>query len=357
MQVPKISKILIISGILSSLYSQAYPYSDEDQSSFYLKLDAAGNVLPANADKWVMVRDNLSGLIWEVKENKDGIKDYANLHDADNTYTWCNTNYDPDEGDIQGACTATDTEDFIDSLNKGSGYCGYTDWRLPTIRELVTLANHSRNNPAINTAYFPMTVPANYWTSTTYAGNVVYAWFVHFDNASSDSFNKTNSFYVRAVRGRNEQPITRFSVQPDGTVIDKTNGLQWQQATADITGDGKPDNMSWQEAIDYADNLSLGGYDDWRLPDIDELLTLPNYSYYHPAAHTTIFNTESFYYWSAQRSVRFKNKAWRVYFGNGYDSCQLESYKHFVRAVRGEWAVEEKEFDIYHTANISTSTP
>ncbi|MBW2709452.1 MAG: hypothetical protein JRD04_09275 [Deltaproteobacteria bacterium] len=39
-----------------------------------------------------MVRDNVTGLIWEVKQNKDGTKNYDNPHDADNTYTW----YDPD---------------------------------------------------------------------------------------------------------------------------------------------------------------------------------------------------------------------------------------------------------------------
>jgi len=39
-----------------------------------------------------MVQDNVTGLIWEMKNNLDGTPDYSNPHDADNTYTWC----DPD---------------------------------------------------------------------------------------------------------------------------------------------------------------------------------------------------------------------------------------------------------------------
>jgi len=56
----------------------------------YTKLDAQGNDLPDSATKWVMVRDNVTGLIWEVKQAGDGTKNYSNLHDADNTYTWQN---------------------------------------------------------------------------------------------------------------------------------------------------------------------------------------------------------------------------------------------------------------------------
>jgi len=57
----------------------------------YTKLDASGNALAASAASWVMVKDNVTGLIWEVKQNKDGVENYSNPHDADNTYTWYNS--------------------------------------------------------------------------------------------------------------------------------------------------------------------------------------------------------------------------------------------------------------------------
>jgi hypothetical protein len=46
-----------------------------------------------------MVRDNVTGLIWEVKQDKDGTPDYANPHDADNIYTWYNSNSETNGGD------------------------------------------------------------------------------------------------------------------------------------------------------------------------------------------------------------------------------------------------------------------
>jgi hypothetical protein len=55
---------------------------------YYTKLDAAGNDLSDDAASWVMVRDNVTGLIWEVKQNNDGMANYNNVHDTDNTYNW-----------------------------------------------------------------------------------------------------------------------------------------------------------------------------------------------------------------------------------------------------------------------------
>ena len=49
---------------------------------FYTKLDASGSALPDSATEWVMVRDNVTGLIWEVKTDDNSI------HDKDNLYTW-----------------------------------------------------------------------------------------------------------------------------------------------------------------------------------------------------------------------------------------------------------------------------
>jgi hypothetical protein len=59
----------------------------------------------------------------------------------------------------------------------------------------------------------------------------------------------------------------------DGTVSDLRTGLMWQKST-----DAKPDSLegrvTWYEAEDYARNLRLGGYDDWRVPNIKELVSL-----------------------------------------------------------------------------------
>ena len=88
-----------------------------------------------------MVRDNVTGLIWEVKQDKNGVQNYDNPHDADNTYTW----YDPDPatngGDAGTPGEGTDTDDFINALNN-AGFGGYSDWRMPGREELRSICDY-----------------------------------------------------------------------------------------------------------------------------------------------------------------------------------------------------------------------
>jgi len=55
------------------------------------------------------------------------------------------------------------------------------------------------------------------------------------------------------------------------TVSDNSNGLMWQ-----VNSNGMV--INWQEAIDYCDLLSVGGFTDWRLPNKEEIVLLYNYS-------------------------------------------------------------------------------
>ena len=125
----RMTKFLILLALLIPVLALAGPVPDTGQIQSYTdtfgedsdytinppsytKLDAQGNDLPDSAASWVMVRDNVTGLIWEVKQNKDDMPDYSNPHDADNKYTW----YDSDpktNGGHAGTPGATDTEDFI----------------------------------------------------------------------------------------------------------------------------------------------------------------------------------------------------------------------------------------------------
>lgn len=72
-----------------NLYGQDGNYTINPPS--YTKLDDNGNVLPDTATP-SMIRDNVTGLIWEVKHNLDGVQNYDDPHDADNTYTWYDSN-------------------------------------------------------------------------------------------------------------------------------------------------------------------------------------------------------------------------------------------------------------------------
>jgi len=133
-------------------YGQDAQYITNPQS--YTKLDASGNDLPNEASEWVMVRDNVTGLIWEVKADKDDIQNYVNPHDADNTYTWYDSNPATNGGDPGTPGDGTDTEDFINALN-AEQFGGYNNWRMPTAKELSFLRNMDNHKPSINTHYFP----------------------------------------------------------------------------------------------------------------------------------------------------------------------------------------------------------
>jgi hypothetical protein len=166
----------------------------------YTKLDANGNDLAVSASSWVMVRDNVTGLIWEVKRNKDWVQNYDDPHDADNTYTWYDSNPATNGGDAGTPGDGTDTEDFIAALN-AANFGGFSDWRLPTIKEMDFIVNLGRYNPSIDTAYFPNTQATGYWSSTAVAFDIVCAWHLDFFEGSSGPNYKSGPWYVRAVRG------------------------------------------------------------------------------------------------------------------------------------------------------------
>jgi hypothetical protein len=91
---------------------------------------------------------------------------------------------------------------------KALAYCesldlsGYSDWRLPNIRELLSLVDDSRDDPSIDTGYFPGCRPSIYWSSTTHALYPGFAWHIEFnDGQVRGGGHKGRRHYIRAVRG------------------------------------------------------------------------------------------------------------------------------------------------------------
>ncbi|MBI4690953.1 MAG: DUF1566 domain-containing protein [Nitrospirae bacterium] len=73
------------------------------------------------------------------------------------------------------ARTWDEADSYCDSLGIG----GYTDWRLPTKRELFGIVDFGQYGPSINSSAFPNTKTDNYWTSTILSSSSS-AWYVYF---------------------------------------------------------------------------------------------------------------------------------------------------------------------------------
>jgi hypothetical protein len=315
------------------LYGQDANYNINPMS--YTKLDGSGSALVDSTTSWVMVRDNVSGLVWEMKTDKDGVQNFNDPHDADNDYTWYDNNPATNGGDPGTPGDGTDTEDFIKALNDAN-YGGYNDWRLPTINELSYIVNYSIPDPGptIDTGYFPHTAASQYWSSTATASNIGSAWYVNFnDGYTSDNYSKSNTLNIRAVRG-SQSSAGAFKDNGDGTVTDKSTGLIWQK---DSTC-----GMTWDQALAYCDSLSLGGYTDWRLPNIKELRSLVDYCRYNPAINSIYFlDTANSWYRSSTTYASYTDEAWGVHFDHGYGAGfgsgthSKKNSDQCVRAVRG----------------------
>lgn len=281
-------------------------------SRTFSKLDRRGANLSDDAVEWAMVRDGVSGLVWEVKTDDGSIHDVDDRH-----YSW-------DEA----------RDEFIPELN-AAGFGGFDDWRLPTVRELSLLVNRGRTHSAAESFYFPQ-LSLYYWSSTpdpSGAAGELGHYYVQFNEGYAYNFIKGGDG-VMAVRGNGSEDFgTAFVDNGDGTLTDMVTGLMWQQ-----TGPAEP--MNWQEALAYCEALEFAGHSDWRLPDVNELQSLVDYSRCGPSINTAVFpETEpAFYRTSTTISGNYCNQAWVVDFNLGYVDLYFGSSKstpQYVRAVRG----------------------
>ena len=135
-----------------------------------------------------------------------------------------------------------------------------------------------------------------------------------------------------------------FSDNGDGTINDDVTGLMWQKI------DGG--EMTWEEAQVYADNLSLGNHNDWRLPTPFELFNLLDLDHLNPAMDTNYFpETEAEYWWTSTPRADDSSRIWVTNAGGGigpHPKSETVSAggdkKYHVRCVRGAGDLMDDRF-------------
>ena len=114
-------------------------------------------------------------------------------------------------------------------------------------------------------------------------------------------------------------------------VVDTTTNLMWQDnSDASDTNSKK----TWQSAISYCENLTLGGYNDWHLPNFNELYYLANKDKYNPAIDDGFKYVVRSYYWSSTTFASNTSYAWYISFGSGYSYDKPKTGSEYVRCVR-----------------------
>ena len=83
--------------------------------------------------------------------------------------------------------------DYCEGLN----FAGKTDWRLPNKKELPSLVNYKKYNPASD---FPDMPASAFWSSSSYALTTSSAWDINLGNGDVYPYDKTNNYAVRCIR-------------------------------------------------------------------------------------------------------------------------------------------------------------
>ncbi len=227
------------------------------------------------------------------------------------------------------------TKNYQDAANycNGLNYNGKTDWRLPTVDELISIADRGDDN--YFGAFNNIKTDKFYWSSTPYkkAANkhFTFSFKLGNDSVGSDSTAK----YVTCVRKDFTlspvfpfQPrFTRPGIFGAGNVVtDSKTKLQWLDPTNTFGFPVLlfPSSGTWQQAIEGCNNLSADGKSDWRLPNINELLTIVDRSKNGTNAFYDIFDTVAAdTYFSSTTRQDDPTKAWGVDFATGQDVASV----------------------------------
>lgn len=265
-----------------------------------------------------IVIDNQTNLMWQDNSSRE-VKNIFGLKKDYIAISWDEANK------------------YIKNLNKIQ-FAGYNDWRLPMLHELYSIINFSNKKGSIaHPTYGWQFLPQVSWNK-----------FKEFKNISSPYWSSTSSsfsvdicsgvstripYYLKdfgrviGVRGE----LTSFKEliynRKKEVVLDINLNIMWQ-------GNDEEKNISksYKEVSLYIQNinkLELAGYDNWRLPTIQELIHL---FYYANSSMIILDNNHfEFNYLTSTFSTLKLNECYTIQF-----TKYMELNKNFIGLIKKE---------------------
>ncbi|MBN2362290.1 MAG: DUF1566 domain-containing protein [Deltaproteobacteria bacterium] len=257
----------------------------------------------------------------------------------------------------------------VSSWETALAYCaaltleGISDWRLPNVKELWSIADPRRTLPAIDTSLFINTNPEFYWSSTTSVSSDDSAWAVHFSDGSLDRLDKNEGARVRCVcdarpesrwlpdtgqtrcydtvqawpcpepgypmTGQDAQHgsnLLRYLDHGDATITDRVTGLMWWN----LGGTPRPHS----NAQSQCSAATTGGHDDWRLPTVQELRLLIDYQRFAPAIDPLFSGGFGGIFWTSTALHGDPSSRWTVDLGSGASTAVNDQTSNKFVCVR-----------------------
>lgn len=249
------------------------------------------------------------------------------------------------------------------------------EWRLPNLRELLSLIDYGQADPILPKNHpFENVDPAIYWTSTTLAPAAKLAWMITLGIGPTVFVVKTSVARMWPVKGSSKRVLQtgqqqawngngeprptsesgqdgelragvdlpsaadRFDDRKNGTVLDKLSGLVWLH-NADAFG-----FKTWSHALECCRSLrhgDLGLADgskrgDWRLPNIREIESLVDYGQVGPCLPKDhpFKNVRPSSYWTSTTVAGGPTQAMFIILGVGPSIFEDKEHAFFVWPVR-----------------------
>ncbi len=163
------------------------------------------------------------------------------------------------------------TKKWIDAVS----YCKelrlgkFDDWRLPSIKELQSIADYSRSYPALNSAFINFTLD-RYWSSSVYVLDEGGAWGIGTNTGVTNYHKKADELGVRCLRGGyadDTSPLTLVSPYPAnmsrgnaGTSDEEHNIMVMESVSKTLSQAASNERVKLRQVIERGNDFIMGYY-------------------------------------------------------------------------------------------------